>query len=374
VSNVHNVQGNHRAGRTLRLVPQALVVAVLVGGTGAYVLADKTVRITVDGQPRTVRTLASDVADVLRQEGIRVGGHDIVAPAPRQPLHDGDRVAVRYGRPLTFTLDGQRRRVWTTGTTVAQALRQLGVRADGAHLDVSRDAAIGRRGLTLDVLTRRRVTVVADGRAHLVRTHAVTVLAAVGDAGLVLGAEDTTSPAPGAFPRDGQTVTVVRVRTAEVVRHEAVPYRVVRHRDPALARGTTVLDVPGRPGAREVRYAVRTVDGVRRSARVLGARVTREPVTEVVRIGSRSRRAGPRRDGLDWHGLAQCESGGRPRAVDPSGRYGGLYQFDAGTWRSLGGRGRPQDAPPSEQTARAQRLYAARGATPWPSCGHRLSG
>jgi hypothetical protein len=79
-------------------------------------------------------------------------------------------------------------------------------------------------------------------------------------------------------------------------------------------------------------------------------------------------------DGLNWNGLAVCESGGRPNAVDPSGNYGGLYQFDTGTWHSLGGSGRPQDASGSEQTLRAKKLYVQRGASPWPHCGRRLTG
>ncbi|NUS11562.1 MAG: DUF348 domain-containing protein, partial [Streptomyces sp.] len=159
----------HLAEGARRIVPQALVVAMLAGGSGAGALADTTVRLSVDGRSRTVRTSASDVAGVLREQGIVVGAHDLVAPSAGRPLHDGDAVAVRYGRPLTLTLDGRRRQVWTTATSVATALRQLGVRADGALVDASRGAAIGRRGLALDVRTLRRVTVVADGRAHIVR-------------------------------------------------------------------------------------------------------------------------------------------------------------------------------------------------------------
>ncbi|MGW5803293.1 transglycosylase family protein, partial [Streptomyces bacillaris] len=64
----------------------------------------------------------------------------------------------------------------------------------------------------------------------------------------------------------------------------------------------------------------------------------------------------------------------RPGAVDPSGTYGGLYQFDTRTWHSLGGSGRPQDAPAAEQTYRAKKLYVQRGASPWPHCGRRLTG
>lgn len=74
---------------------------------------------------------------------------------------------------------------------------------------------------------------------------------------------------------------------------------------------------------------------------------------------------------LDWSALARCESGGNPHITDPSGRYGGLYQFDAHTWHSLGGRGLPQNASASEQTSRAVALFHERGTAPWPVCGHR---
>ncbi|QMU74281.1 hypothetical protein GXP74_35910 [Streptacidiphilus sp. P02-A3a] len=77
---------------------------------------------------------------------------------------------------------------------------------------------------------------------------------------------------------------------------------------------------------------------------------------------------------LNWGALALCEAGGDPRAVDPSGRYGGLYQFDARTWRSLGGHGLPQDASAGEQTDRARELYQRRGLEPWPACGPRAAG
>lgn len=79
-----------------------------------------------------------------------------------------------------------------------------------------------------------------------------------------------------------------------------------------------------------------------------------------------------RGDGLNWHALAMCESGGNPRAVSASGRYRGLYQFDLETWRSVGGHGDPAQASRAEQTYRAQLLYRERGRSPWPVCGRRL--
>ncbi|MDX6363055.1 ubiquitin-like domain-containing protein [Streptomyces sp. NPDC058274] len=358
-----------------RLLPQALVVAFLAGGTTAFVAKDKAIELSVDGTPRTLHTFADDVTELLADEGVEVGAHDIVAPAPGTPLASGDEVAVRYGRPVHLTLDGHRRKVWTTAHTVDGALRQLGVRAEGAYVSTSRSQRIGRAGLALDVRTERTVTILADGRTRTIRTNAASVGEAVEEAGITLRGQDTTSVPPGSFPRDGQTVTVMRVTGTKEVREEPIPFAVERTRDPSLFRGTEVVERAGQPGARRVTYALRTVNGVRQKPRRLKSEVVREPRTQVVKVGTKPPPvsvAGA--DHLNWSGLAACESGGRPGAVDPSGTYGGLYQFDTRTWHSLGGAGRPQDATAAEQTFRAKKLYVRRGSSPWPHCGARLQG
>ncbi|MFD3529997.1 ubiquitin-like domain-containing protein [Streptomyces sp. NPDC058664] len=358
-----------------RLVPQALVVAFLAGGTSAFVADDKAVRLSVDGEPRTLHTFADDVHELLADEGLVVGDHDIVAPAPTEALTSGDEIVVRYGRPVSLTLDGRRRQVWTTARTVEGALRQLGVRAEGAYLSVSRGAPISRQGLALDVRTERAVTFLADGRERTVRTNAATVREALAEAGITLSGQDTVSVPADSFPRDGQTVTVLRITASRQVREEVIPYAVERTRDPELFTGTEVVERQGVQGVRRVTYGLRTVNGVRQKPRRIAEEIVREPVSRTVRVGTRpmpTSVAGA--DGLDWGALAACESGGRPNAVDPSGTYGGLYQFDPGTWRSLGGSGTAQNAPAAEQTFRAKKLYMQRGASPWPHCGRRLHG
>ena len=67
--------------------------------------------------------------------------------------------------------------------------------------------------------------------------------------------------------------------------------------------------------------------------------------------------------------IAACESGGDPAAVSSDGTYRGKYQFDYGTWASVGGSGDPAAAPESEQDYRAALLYTQSGSSPWPICG-----
>ncbi|WP_456243060.1 ubiquitin-like domain-containing protein [Streptomyces blattellae] len=360
-------------GSMRRLLPQALVVVFLAGGTSAFVAKDKAIELTVDGEPRTLHTFADDVTELLADEGLETGEHDEVAPASGAALAHGDQVAVRYGRPVRLTLDGRRHEVWTTARTVEGALRQLGVRAEGAYVSIARSRRIGREGLALDVRTERSVTVMADGRARTVRTNAATVGEVVEEAGITLRGQDTTSVAPGSFPRDGQTVSVLRITRTREVREEAIPVQVRRVDDPSLFQGTEVVERAGQVGLRRDTYVIRTVNGVKQKPRRVKTEVVREPQDQVVKVGTKPMPTSVQgADHLDWQGLAACESGGRANAVDPSGTYGGLYQVDTETWHSLGGSGRPQDATAAEQTQRAKRLYVRRGASPWPHCGARL--
>ena len=67
--------------------------------------------------------------------------------------------------------------------------------------------------------------------------------------------------------------------------------------------------------------------------------------------------------------IASCESGGDPTAVSADGAYRGKYQFDYGTWASVGGSGDPAAAPEAEQDYRAALLYSQAGSSPWPIFG-----
>lgn len=70
--------------------------------------------------------------------------------------------------------------------------------------------------------------------------------------------------------------------------------------------------------------------------------------------------------------IAECESGGNPRAISPDGRYRGKFQFSRDTWKTYGGRGDdPAMASEAHQDRIALKLYRARGAGPWPTCGRR---
>jgi peptidoglycan hydrolase-like protein with peptidoglycan-binding domain len=76
-------------------------------------------------------------------------------------------------------------------------------------------------------------------------------------------------------------------------------------------------------------------------------------------------------DSTDLSAIAQCESGGDPAAISPTGRYRGKYQFSRASWRAVGGTGDPAAAPETEQDQRAAMLLAKQGPKAWPVCSQQ---
>jgi hypothetical protein len=185
-------------------------------------------------------------------------------------------------------------------------------------------------------------------------------------------ADSATTVSAAAAP-----AAVAPLSRAIVIHKQRIPiaFRTMRRADPSLRRGTTRVVRAGRVGVLVKAWAV-PVPGSTVKKHLLAAHTGRLPVTRVVAVGTRSalraRTSVGSTGGLNWAGLARCESGGNPRAVSGGGTYRGLYQFDFGTWRSVGGSGDPAAASPAEQTARAYALYQRSGRGPWPVCGRNL--
>src|SRR3954468_7962991 len=74
--------------RPTRLLVQGLALAGVVTGTVAFASFDKSVDLTVDGQHHQVHAFGDTVQDVLSSEGLKVGQHDLVSPAPSAAIKD----------------------------------------------------------------------------------------------------------------------------------------------------------------------------------------------------------------------------------------------------------------------------------------------
>lgn len=367
----------------------AVVLAALLASGVAWSMTGKTVLLSVDGQAQEVELRGSTVQDVLAAAGLEAGERDVVVPAADEQVEDGDRVALRRGRQITLVVDGEERQVWVTATSVDEALDQIGLRDGALALSASRSRALPLDGFRLEVGTPKDVVVVADGVERPFTTTTTTVGEALAAAGIAFDDDDRFSKYPAESVVAGDRLQVARVATAEVTEEAAIPFATEERPDGALYKGTSKVLQAGTAGTIRRAVSQTTVDGAVESRTVLSETVLRAPVAKVVAVGTKPKPApapAPARvatssaartstggaDSLNWAALAQCESGGNPSAVSPTGQYRGLYQFSYATWASVGGSGDPAANSAGEQTYRAKLLYNRSGAGQWPTCGKYL--
>lgn len=362
------------------LVALCAVVALAVAGTTlGYASLSKTVTLTLDGKSSEVSALGGTVEEVLAAEGIEVGEHDVVAPKLDSSVEDGTAITVAFARPLDLTVDGDSSKHWVTATDVDGALSQIGRRFSGADLSASRSTSIRRDGLELDVVTPKTVKVAVGGKkAKKVEVPALTVADALDEMDVKVDDDDKVSPKPGKKIKSGDKITVTKVKVERrKVASEKVAFGTVRRNDRSMAAGSTKVVKAGKPGKRTVTYELRYENGDLKSRKVVSSDVTKAPVKQVVKVGTKKAPAAkaPKANFASgnsvWDALAKCESGGNWATNTGNGYYGGL-QFNPNTWRSVGGSGLPHQHSREEQIKRGKILQARAGWGQWPACTSKL--
>jgi uncharacterized protein YabE (DUF348 family) len=362
---------------TLRTLLKAALVALvlaLTAGSATALAMTKTVTVAVDGKARTISTFADTVGGALRSAGLQPDSKDTLAPSPGTPIADGSRIVFDRGKPLTLAVDGKRRMMWTTATTVGEALRQLGMWRGAVTVSADRSQRIPLQGMALTVRTTEPL-LLYDGAAppQIVTTAAKTVADLLAEQGVVLGPHDTVSPKPAAPVVAGMHVEVTRVAVKEVREARSIEPPVKRIEDPDLPSGEEVVESEGTPGEEVVTYRVTITNGEQTDREEIASTTTVEPEPRVVRVGTQS--APEVSEGSVWDRLAECESGGDWSINTGNGYYGGL-QFDKSTWDGYGGQQYaeyPHQATREEQIAIAVKVRDARGGYgAWPSCSAQL--
>lgn len=237
------------------------------------------------------------------------------------------------------------------------------------------------------------VRVWADSRTYLVSLTNPTVAEALAAAGVTLNATDRVDRELDAVLAKGDIVSVQRVTTTQQSRVTALEFATVRQNDATLDKGTTKVKTKGVAGERTDIVEVVTVDGQVTTETVVSSSTTKEPVAQVVLVGTKTSGTTSRSaarpatttakapvnagntsgaginlaNAAMWDRIAKCESGGNWSINTGNGYYGGL-QFSLATWRSVKGTdfaAYPHQASRAEQITVANRLYAQRGLQPW---------
>jgi uncharacterized protein YabE (DUF348 family) len=197
------------------------------------------------------------------------------------------QIQVLHAKEIIVVLNGRSRTVYVTGPTVEDVLEHVNVRLQqGDRVEPSRSARIEEG----DVIVFREaveVRVRIDGRDRRVITNAPSVAYLLDSMGVVLHRRDRVIPAPATELGSRMRIRVVRVEVRRVTEQAEIAFGTEVVYSAQLLQGQRQLNRAGVPGLQELTYKVRFEDGVEVSRDLLEQKPLRDPVSQILVIGTR---------------------------------------------------------------------------------------
>lgn len=254
---------------------------------GFAVSVSKTVTLTVDGIAMRVTTMKSRVIDIVQENGFTIDERDDLYPAADVQVRDAANIVLRRSRPLQISLDGHgSKQVWTTASTVDEALAQLAM-TDTAPAAASRGSRVPLAGMALPVVSAKTVQINDGGAVRTVHMPAPNVGALLSAVGAPLQESDQAVPSATAPIVDGMQIQVTRNRIQQVTERIPLPPNSRRVEDPDMNMSRQVVEDAGSPGTQDVTFAVATVNGIETGRLPIANTVIAPARDAVVRVGTK---------------------------------------------------------------------------------------
>ena len=273
--------------RRLVVLFACLMMAALLGGCG------KKAEVTVtDRGVATVLEvkLPKTVGKILEEAQITLGAEDTVTPGIDEKLAEGGEIAISRKNTVKLTVDGETKEVTMIGGTVKDLLEQEGLQL-AENQSVSPEKAVWLTdGMEVKVTSSLKITLTHDGTTEEKELPVGTVQDALTAFGATLGEKDRITPQTEEKLSDGMKIVIVRITEEKVTETEEIPYETEKKNDSSLDKGKEKTKTAGENGTKELTYQVIYADGKEESRELLEEKVVKEPVTEVILVGTKTQR------------------------------------------------------------------------------------
>ncbi len=210
-----------------------LLVVIFIFSVFTAYAAPQTKNITVKNGDRVIAVLTntSTVEKAIKERGITLNKNDEVIPSLNSDVYDGMTITIRYSKDVNLICDGFKVSYTTTADTYGEFLKEHSIA-------VSTDDVIS---VDLDEKLSKNET---------------------------------------------NEISITRVSSYIYEVDEEIPYTSSSINDNTVPMGQTKVSQQGQKGIKKTCYEVVTVDGVEVSRTYAGEYVAKQPVNEVVSIGT----------------------------------------------------------------------------------------
>ncbi|GAB6259646.1 MULTISPECIES: ubiquitin-like domain-containing protein [Peribacillus] len=269
----------------------AICSAILVStalGILIYQGTKDTVTIMLDGKKEVVRTHAATVNDMLEDLEITVQAADYVHPSRATKVDDDLEVVWKPAQKIVMVQDGKTEEVWSTAETVDDLLKDqdLSVKEQD-KITPSKNTKL-KANMEVAIDKAFSLKLVVGGNEKQVWSTSTTVADFLKQQGVKLNDLDRVEPELTEKVEAENTVNVVRIEKVTDVVEEPVDFAVITKKDDSLSKGKEKIVKEGKDGLISKKYEVVKENGKEVKRELLSERVVNKKQDKVVTVGTRT--------------------------------------------------------------------------------------
>lgn len=263
-------------------------VAAAAMGLLFYQGTKHTVALELDGQKQIVRTHAATINDIFKDLEITVKSEDYLFPSGNSKVKDNLKVVWEPSHEVGILQDGKEKKVISTADTVGELLKEQ-------KLEVTKEDKVTpsldtelRSRMKIAIEKAFPLKLVVGGNEKQVWSTSTTVADFLRQQGVKLGNLDRVAPGLGENVKATNVINVIRVEKVTDVVEEPVNFAVITKKDAKLSQGKEKLINEGKNGLISRQYEVVKENGKEVKRRLLSETVVKRKTDKVVAFGTKS--------------------------------------------------------------------------------------
>ncbi|MEH6943982.1 ubiquitin-like domain-containing protein [Bacillus sp. JJ722] len=247
----------------------------------------KTVALTLDGKEQVVSTHASTIEDLLQDLEISVSENDYLYPAGDTKIENQTEVTWKPAKEVTVKDGSIQKEVWTTKNTVGEFLEEQKIQLRNED-EISPSLNTELKN-DMDVAIERAfpLNLVDGGKPKQVWSTSATVADFLKQQGIKMQPLDRVEPSLDDIIKPNSVVNVVRVEKVTDVVEEPVKYKVISQKDSSLPKGNEKVVTEGKEGLVSNQYEIIKENGKEVKRSLMSSEVLRESQNKVVAVGTK---------------------------------------------------------------------------------------
>ena len=202
-------------------------------------------------------------------------------------LTDDGTFHVLSAHEVSVKNNGVIKKIVVSGGTVADALKQAGVKHGENQISVPSASTEIKSDTDIVILNAKKVSLTADGKTQNVLLPYGKVGESIILAGIRLSQDDILSVDRNTKVDDISELSIKRVIYKNVSVTEAVPFESKKENSDEIDLGDSKLKTKGVDGEKLVTKRVKYIDGEKDDEKVISEKITKKPVDEVTLVGTK---------------------------------------------------------------------------------------